>query len=61
MSRTPTCVWRISDELVAALDGRFGDPVDASVPFDTFDGDAGVWKVRYPVGTSELTLGLEAT
>ena len=31
MSRTPTCVWRISDELVAALDGRFGDPVDAYV------------------------------
>ncbi len=27
----PTCVWRISDELVAALDGRFGDPVDAYV------------------------------
>ena len=31
MSRTPTCVWRISDELVAALDERFGDPVDAYV------------------------------
>lgn len=28
---TPACVWRISDELVAALDSRFGDPVDAYV------------------------------
>jgi len=27
----PTCVWRISDALVAALDERFGDPVDAYV------------------------------
>ena len=31
MSLVPTCVWRITDELVAALDGRFGDPVDAYV------------------------------
>lgn len=31
MSRTPTCVWRITDELIAALDGHFGDPVDAYV------------------------------
>ena len=30
-ARTPTCVWRITDELVAALDARFGDPVDAYV------------------------------
>lgn len=28
---TPTCVWRISDELVVALDQRFGEPVDAYV------------------------------
>lgn len=27
----PTCVWRIRDELIAALDERFGDPVDAYV------------------------------
>jgi hypothetical protein len=27
----PACVWRISAELVAALDARFGDPVDAYV------------------------------
>lgn len=31
MSRTSTCVWRISDDVIAALDGRFGDPVDAYV------------------------------
>ena len=28
---TPTCVWRISDDLVAALDQRFGEPTDAYV------------------------------
>ncbi len=27
----PTCVWRISTDLVAALDERFGDPMDAYV------------------------------
>ena len=27
----PTCVWRISAELVVALDDRFGEPVDAYV------------------------------
>lgn len=27
----PCCVWRISTELVVALDGRFGEPVDAYV------------------------------
>ena len=31
MTRVATCVWRISDELIAALDTRFGDPVDAYV------------------------------
>jgi hypothetical protein len=31
VARTPTCVWRISDALVLALDERFGDPVDAYV------------------------------
>ena len=29
--RTASCVWRISDSLLAALDERFGDPVDAYV------------------------------
>lgn len=27
----PTCVWRISTELVLALDERFGEPLDAYV------------------------------
>ena len=31
MTRVATCVWRISDELIAALDSQFGDPVDAYV------------------------------
>jgi hypothetical protein len=29
--RVPTCVWRVADEVVVALDGRFGPPVDAYV------------------------------
>jgi hypothetical protein len=29
--RVPTCVWRVSPELVVALDERFGEPVDAYV------------------------------
>ena len=28
---TPTCVWRATPELLLALDGRFGEPVDAYV------------------------------
>ena len=28
---TPTCVWRATTGLVIALDGRFGEPVDAYV------------------------------
>ncbi|HUQ39259.1 MAG TPA: hypothetical protein VM030_03830 [Acidimicrobiales bacterium] len=31
MARTPTCLWRISDELVMALDDHFGEPLDAYV------------------------------
>ena len=31
MDRVPACVWRISDELVVALDAAFGEPVDAYV------------------------------
>jgi hypothetical protein len=27
----PTCVWRISDDLIAQLDQRFGEPTDAYV------------------------------
>ena len=30
-SLVPTCVWRLSKELVVALDGRFGEPVDSYV------------------------------
>ena len=30
-SLTPACVWRISAELVIALDERFGEPIDAYV------------------------------
>ena len=29
--RTPTCLWRTTPALVAALDERFGDPLDAYV------------------------------
>lgn len=28
---TPTCVWRISTDLIIALDERYGEPVDAYV------------------------------
>jgi len=28
---TPTCVWRISDDLIVALEQRFGEPTDAYV------------------------------
>jgi hypothetical protein len=31
VDRVPACVWRISPELVVALDARFGEPVDAYV------------------------------
>jgi hypothetical protein len=31
MARTPTCVWRVSDPLIAALDERLGDPLDTYV------------------------------
>ena len=31
MALTPTCVWVATPELIVALDGRFGEPVDAYV------------------------------
>jgi hypothetical protein len=31
VDRVPACVWRISDELIVALDGALGEPVDAYV------------------------------
>lgn len=30
-SRTATCVWRVTDALIVALDERFGEPTDAYV------------------------------
>ena len=29
--RTPTCVWRVTPELVVALDDKFGEPIDSYV------------------------------
>jgi hypothetical protein len=50
---TPTCVWRISPQLVVALDERFGEPVDAYVNGSQTwlrdDGPAGVtieWRLH---------------
>jgi len=48
MGGTPTCVWRVADELVAALDDRFGDPLDAYV------NGSQVWLLGN--GPGELTL-----
>jgi hypothetical protein len=31
MDRVPACVWRISPELVVALDSALGEPVDTYV------------------------------
>ena len=31
MTRTPTCVWRISPALILAIDERLGEPVDSYV------------------------------
>ncbi len=30
-ARTPACVWRVSAEVIAALDERLGDPLDSYV------------------------------
>ncbi len=62
---TATCVWRIRAEVIVALDGRFGDPVDAYVNGSQVwlreDGPAGMtieWRLhpvagyRRPAGTS---------
>jgi hypothetical protein len=53
---TPTCVWRISDDLVVALDQRFGEPTDAYVNGSQVwmrdDGPGGIaieWRL-HPVG-----------
>ncbi len=65
----PTCLWRATPELVLALDGRFGSPVDAYVNGSQVwlrdDGPGGAtveWRLHpvasfrrpEPVGTYEL-------
>jgi hypothetical protein len=65
----PTCVWRATDELILALDGRFGPPVDAYVNGSQVwlreDGPGGVtleWRLhpvagfRRPAGTGTYEL-----
>jgi hypothetical protein len=54
---TPTCVWRITPDLVVALDERFGEPVDAYVNGSQVwlrdDGPAGVtleWRLHPVAG-----------
>lgn len=62
---TPTCVWRISPELVLALQDRFGDPVDAYVNGSQVwlrdDGPGGVtieWRL-HPVAGYERPEGVD--
>ena len=68
-SLVPTCVWRISPELVVALDGRFGEPLDAYVNGSQVwlreDGPGGItleWRLhpvagfRRPPGTGTYEL-----
>src|SRR5947207_14131054 len=61
----PTCVWRISDQLVVALDARFGEPVDAYVNGsqvwlrdDGPDGVALEWRL-HPVAGYQRPAGLD--
>ena len=60
----PTCVWRVSDELVVALDERFGPPVDAYVNGSQVwlrdDGPGGItieWRL-HPVPGYERPAGM---
>jgi hypothetical protein len=62
--RTPTCVWRITPELVVALDDRFGEPVDAYVNGSQVwlrdDGPGGItieWRL-HPVASYERPASL---
>lgn len=64
MSRTPTCVWRCTPELVVALASRFGPPVDAYVNGSQVwlrdDGPAGAtleWRL-HPVAGYQRPPGL---
>jgi hypothetical protein len=63
---TPTAVWRISPELVLALQERFGDPVDAYVNGSQVwlrdDGPGGVtleWRL-HPVAGYQRPDGVDA-
>jgi hypothetical protein len=60
----PTCVWRLTPEIVVALDERFGEPVDAYVNGSQVwlrdDGPGGVtveWRL-HPVAGFERPPGL---
>lgn len=62
----PTCVWRISSQLVTALDERFGDPVDAYVNGSQTwlrdDGPGGVtieWRL-HPVAGYQRPAGVDS-
>ena len=62
---SPTCVWRISVDLVLALQDRFGDPVDAYVNGSQVwlrdDGPGGVtieWRL-HPVAGYERPKGVD--
>lgn len=63
----PACVWRITPELVVALDDRFGEPVDAYVNGSQVwlrdDGPGGVtleWRLHpVPAYRRPPTLGTE--
>lgn len=59
----PTCVWRLTPELVVALDERFGEPVDTYVNGSQVwlrdDGPGGItleWRL-HPVGGFERPSG----
>jgi hypothetical protein len=61
----PACVWRISAELVVALDDRFGEPVDAYVNGSQVwlrdDGPGGAtleWRL-HPVARYQRPAGLD--
>lgn len=61
---TPTCVWRATPSLIVALDGRFGEPVDAYVNGSQVwlreDGPAGLtieWRL-HPIAGYERPPGV---
>ena len=61
---TPTCVWVASPEVIVALDGRFGEPVDAYVNGSQVwlrdDGPGGMtieWRL-HPVGGYQRPAGV---